>query len=180
MNELRVFLKKNLPHHTLAISYDNTNDINCCSYEYKFNHPMMGNKEKLIFKEYEIEQEEQSIELDYKNNIYKDINEIYLILFELLNYKNIEYIDIYLQIKLKQKPYIYIEDIYNDYYDDINKELICVRNIISSSSNKEEIKKIKLKIVIYNKLDYTLYYNHEVIKDFDNIICKINEIINSL
>ncbi len=177
MNDIRIFLKKNLPHHTLAISYDNSNDINSSSYEYKFNHPMMGYKEKLIFKEYEIDQEEQSIELDYKKNIYKDINEIYLILFELVNYKNIEYIDIYLQIKIKQKSYIYIEDIYNDYYDDINKELICIRNLISYSSNKDEIKKIKLKFVIYNKIDYTLYYNHEVIKDFDNIIRKIDEIL---
>ena len=167
MNDIRLFLKKNLGRHSLIITY---NDLNI--YEYKFNHPIIGNREKMVFKENETE---ETLELEYKKTTYKDINEIYLILFELVNYKNIEYIDVYLQLKLKNKSNIYIEDLYNDYYDDVNRELICIRNLICKD------KKItKLKFIIYNKCEYHLYYNHEVIKDFDNIIRKIDEIIETL
>ncbi len=170
MNDIRMFLKKNLPSHSMSITYNN-NDINYNTYEYKFNNPILGIREKLIFNEFE--NEENSLELEYKNKTYNDINEIYLILFELVDYKNMEYIDVYLQLKIKNKSNIYIEDIYNDYYDDINKELICIRNLIYSNENKN----IKLKFVVYNKTEYYLYYNHEVIKDLDNIITKINQLL---
>jgi len=168
MNDIRRFLKKNLPKHSLNIKYEDLN-----TYEYKFNHPIMGNREKIIFKENEAE---ETIELEYNKKTYNDMNEIYLILFDIVDYKNIEYIDNYLQLKLKQKSHVYIEDIYNDYYDDLNRELICIRNLICSNETK---KNTKLKFIIYNN-KCELYYNHDVINDFDNIIRKIDEIINSL
>ena len=94
------------------------------------------------------------------------MNEIQLLLFDLFDYKNIEYIDVYLQ----SKKGIQIEDIYNDFYDDVNKELICIRNII-----KDE-KIIKIKIIVYNNEEYKLFYNYETINGFDEIIKKIDEL----
>jgi hypothetical protein len=96
-----------------------------------------------------------------------------LILFELFEYKTIEYIDVYLMKKL-EKTKMRIEDIYNDYYDDFNDKLICTRLINSSDEDKTII---KLKFIISHKTEIKMYYNTEVICEFDNIIKKIDEIL---
>ena len=96
-----------------------------------------------------------------------------MLLFDLFDYKNIEYIDVFLQLKIeKSKTPIRIEDIYNDFYDDINKELICVRNLIV---NEEKI--IKFKIIVYDEREYKLYYNSETISGFNEILEKIDKLL---
>jgi len=159
MNNLRTFIKKNASdNYKLSIAYKD----DCNLYKYVFDDYI------LLFKEIN----EEIISMNYNKKTYTDFNEIQLILFDLFNYKNIEYIDIYLQ----SKKNIIIEDIYNDYYDDINKEFICIRSIIKD----EQI--IKFKIIVYinndfNNNDFKLYYKHETIIGFDSIIKKIDELL---
>jgi hypothetical protein len=165
-SDLQMFIKKNSKIVSLNIEY-NTDEGDV--YNYKINAEGIDYNLKFIT-------DTEIINMIYDDKTINNDNDIQLELFEMLDYKNIEYIDNYLQLKLKQKSHIYIEDIYNDYYDDINKELICIRNLISSNETK---KITKLKFIIYNN-NCELYYNYDVINDFENIIRKIDEIINSL
>jgi len=158
MEDIRLFMKKNASLYKLSIAYRDNHNL----YRYKFDDFT------LMFKE-----TEDGVELNYEKKDYKNFNEIQLILFDLFDYKNIEYIDVYLQLKIeKAKTPIRIEDIYNDFYDDVNKELICVRNLII---NEDKI--IKLKIVVYDEHEYTLYYNSETITGFNEILEKINKLL---
>ena len=159
MEDIRLFMKKNAANlYKLSIAYRDT----CILYKYKFDDFT------LLFKE-----TENGIELNYQKKDYSNFNEIQLLLFDLFDYKNIEYIDVFLQLKIERsKIPIRIEDIYNDYYDDMNKELICVRNLII---NEEKI--IKFKIVVYDEHEYKLYYNSETISGFNEILEKINKLL---
>lgn len=158
MEDIRLFMKKNASLYKLSIAYRDGYNL----YRYKFDDFT------LLFKE-----TENGVELNYEKKDYTNFNEIQLLLFDLFDYKNIEYIDVFLQLKIeKSKTPIRIEDIYNDFYDDINKELICVRNLIV---NEEKI--IKFKIIVYDEQEYKLYYNSETISGFNEILEKINKLL---
>jgi hypothetical protein len=153
MDNLRSFIKKiALNTYKLSIAY--RDDYNLFKYVF--------DDFTLVFKEIDGE----VVSLNYNKKTYTDFNEIQLLLFDLFDYKNIEYIDVYLQ----SKKGIQIEDIYNDFYDDVNKELICIRNIIKDK------KIIKIKIIVYNNEEYKLFYNYETIIGIDAIIKKIDEL----
>ena len=158
MEDIRLFMKKNASLYKLSIAYRDGYNL----YRYKFDDFT------LLFKE-----TEDGVELNYNKKDYTNFNEIQLLLFDLFDYKNIEYIDVFLQLKIeKSKTPIRIENIYNDFYDDINKELICVRNLII---NEEKI--IKFKIIVYDEHDYKLYYNSETISGFNEILEKISKLL---
>jgi hypothetical protein len=158
MEDIRLFMKKNASLYKLSIAYRDGYNL----YRYKFDDFT------LLFKE-----TDNGVELNYEKNDYRNFNEIQLLLFDLFDYKNIEYIDVFLQLKIeKSKTPIRIEDIYNDFYDDINKELICVRNLIV---NEEKI--IKFKIIVYDEREYKLYYNSETISGFNEILEKIDKLL---
>ncbi len=158
MEDIRLFMKKNASLYKLSIAYRDGYNL----YRYKFDDFT------LLFKE-----TDNGVELNYKKKDYTNFNEIQLLLFDLFDYKNIEYIDVFLQLKIeKSKTPIRIEDIYNDFYDDINKELICVRNLIV---NEEKI--IKFKIIVYDEHEYKLYYNSETILGFNEILEKIDKLL---
>ena len=158
MEDIRLFMKKNASLYKLSIAYRDGYNL----YRYKFDDFT------LLFKE-----TENGVELNYEKKDYTNFNEIQLLLFDLFDYKNIEYIDAFLQLKIeKSKTPIRIEDIYNDFYDDINKELICVRNLIV---NEEKI--IKFKIIVYDEHEYKLYYNTETISGFNEILEKIDKLL---
>lgn len=158
MEDIRLFMKKNAPLYKLSIAYRDGYNL----YRYKFDDFT------LLFKE-----TENGVELNYDKKDYTNFNEIQLLLFDLFDYKNIEYIDVFLQLKIeKSKTPIRIEDIYNDFYDDINKELICVRNLII---NEEKI--MKFKIIVYDEHEYKLYYNSETISGFNEILEKISKLL---
>ncbi len=153
MDNLRSFIKKiALNTYKLSIAYKDDYNL----FKYVFDDFT------LVFKEIDGE----IVSLNYNKKTYTDFNQIQLLLFDLFDYKNIEYIDVYLQ----SKKGIQIEDIYNDFYDDVNKELICIRNIIKNE------KIIKIKIIVYNNEEYKLFYNYETINGFDEIIKKIDEL----
>lgn len=153
MDNLRSFIKKiALNTYKLSIAYKDDYNL----FKYVFDDFT------LVFKEIDGE----VVSLNYNKKTYTDFNQIQLLLFDLFDYKNIEYIDVYLQ----SKKGIQIEDIYNDFYDDVNKELICIRNIIKNE------KIIKIKIIVYNNEEYKLFYNYETINGFDEIIKKIDEL----
>ena len=158
MEDIRLFMKKNAPLYKLSIAYRDGYNL----YRYKFDDFT------LLFKE-----TENGVELNYEKKDYTNFNEIQLLLFDLFDYKNIEYIDVFLQLKIERsKTPIRIEDIYNDFYDDINKELICVRNLII---NEEKI--MKFKIIVYDEHEYKLYYNSETISGFNEILEKISKLL---
>ncbi len=158
MEDIRLFMKKNASLYKLSIAYRDGYNL----YRYKFDDFT------LLFKE-----TDNGVELNYKKKDYTNFNEIQLLLFDLFDYKNIEYIDVFLQLKIeKSKTPIRIEDIYNDFYDDINNELICVRNLIV---NEEKI--IKFKIIVYDEHEYKLYYNSETILGFNEILEKIDKLL---
>jgi len=169
MDNIRLFIKKNaISKVKMAINYEDTHTA------YKYNY----NGINLIFKEFYCNNDNTNditndsyIHLIYNHKTYESFNDIQLILFELFDYKTIEYIDIYLQKKL-EKTQSFLTDLYNDYYDDIQDKLICTRKI---TSNESDI--IKLKFVIIEKTEITLYYQEETIQGFDEIIKKIDEII---
>ena len=166
MDDIRFFIKRVAPKDSIKL-YIKYNDTHT-AYKYKYYDNL------LIFNEYfPIDYEEDNkIELIIGKNKYDNYNDIQLILFELFDYKTIEYIDIYLQKKVI-KNNIYIEDIYDDYYDDINDKLICTRLL----KLKDNTLSFKLKFIILNKTDIKLYYKNDIISDFDNILKKIDEII---
>jgi len=92
MDNIRFFMKKNATDRLqVSITYNDT--FTCYKYKYNDNY--------LIFKEYNQIEEDDNIELIYNKKKYNNFNDIQLILFEIFNYKIIEYIDIYLQKKIE-------------------------------------------------------------------------------
>lgn len=155
MDEIRLFLKKIARNnYKLSIAYKEDHNL----YKYKFDNF------NLLFKECEGEVES----LTYNKKLYTDKYEIHLVLFDIFDYKNMEYIDTYL---LSNKNII-IEDIYNDFYDDINKEFISIRNITKGDNL------FKLKFIVYNNTDYKLFYNLETISGFEEIIKRLDYIFH--
>jgi len=161
MDDIRLFIKKNaIVKLQLSIKYKD----DYTEYKYKYGDNL------LIFKEYE-----DNISLTYNKKTYDTFNDIQLVLFDLFDYKNIEYIDAYLQKKIYNKSAYNLTDLYNDYYDDYEKKLICTRRL--SVSSGDTTKELKLRFVVNHETDYTLYYNFETINGLDDIIKKIDEII---
>jgi alpha-N-acetylglucosamine transferase len=158
-SDIQLFIKNNSKIVSLNIDYTNEGDI----YNYVINIQGINHKLKLI------EEGEDVIKLIYNDNTFTDENEIQLELFELFNYKNIEYIDCYI-IKKRNIDNFVILDIYDDYYDNNDDILICNRSF------KKNDKLIKIKIIYQNE-EYTMYYNLETIHGFDNIIEKIDLIL---
>lgn len=163
MDEIRSFIRRIASdNYSLNIKYNQNNT----SYIYKIHH----NNKKLIF-----DDENDKIILKYNNKIYDNSLDISIILFDIFNYKTIEYIDIYLQKKVKDFNLTYptqeiiIDDIYNDSYDNDTMILTCIRNINNF---------IKLKLIVDKDNNYSLFHNLETISGFDDIIKKIDEIIS--
>ena len=157
-SDIQLFIKNNCKIVSLNVDYTNDGDI----YNYVIN--IQGINHKL-----QLSEDGDIIKLVYNDNTFTDDNEIQLELFELLNYKNIEYIDCYI-IKKRNIDNFEILDIYDDYYDNNDDILICNRSF------KKNDKLIKIKIIYQNE-DYTMYYNLETIHGFDNIIEKIDLIL---
>ena len=110
-----------------------------------------------------------AFKLIINGNTYESLTDIHLFLFNLFDYKNFEYIDLYLKQQIEKTP-IDIEDFYNDNYDDFNNEFIAIRNLILNK------RIFKMKFILKNN-EFYLYYNLDVISGFDNILEKIKEII---
>ena len=154
-SDIQLFIKNNCKIVSLNINYTNEGDI----YEYVINIQGINHNLKLI-------EDGDIIKLIYNDITITDENDIQLELFELFNYKNIEYIDCYI-IKKRNIDNFEILDIYDDYYDNNDDILICNRTFMKNE------KLIKIKI-IYQHEEYTMYYNMEIIHGFDNIIEKID------
>lgn len=155
MNDLRTFIKRNIgvSNYKLSIKYNCPN--NEVVYKYIISNPSCS----LVFKEIN-----NDIILTYNNCSYSNIYEIYIILYNLTNYTdNIDYIDAYIM-----KSNTSIDDMYNDYYDDTEKQLISHRII-----NNHKLKFISKT----DEQTITLYYNLETIYDFNDILKKIDELI---
>ena len=155
MNDLRTFIKKNIgvSNYKLSIKYNYHNN------EVIYKYHLSNNDSILQFKEVDNE-----LSLTYNNNVYSNIYEIYIILYNLTDYTyNMDYIDAYIM-----KSTAIINDLYNDYYDDTQKQIISHRSI-----NNHHLK------FIYNidEKYLTLYYNLETITDFNDILKKIDELI---
>jgi hypothetical protein len=158
LSDIQLFIKKNSKDLILTIDYTDECDIytyttNICGKEH--NIKILYNDEYLIF--------------HYDNKILTDDNDIQLELFEIFNYKNIEYIDCYIINKRKNTEFE-INDLYDDDYDNTKDMLICKRSFIKN----DEL--IKIRIIIEQN-DYKMYYNNEIINGFENIILKIDNIL---
>lgn len=156
--DIRLFIKKNSKDLNLVIDYTDEFDI------YTYNINICGKKHNI-----KIKYNNESLIFYYADKILTDDNDIQLELFEIFDYKNIEYIDCYIINKRKNNEFE-INDIYDDDYDNIKDILICKRNFIK---NKQIIK----LIIIIDKNDYKMYYNDEIIYGFENIIIKIDNIL---
>jgi hypothetical protein len=156
--DLQAFIKRNSKIMSMKIDYTDNGDI----YHYKIN--FQGN----IY-EFKLMNDGETIKMNYNSNIIDNDNDIQLELFEMLNYKNIEYIDCYI-IKKRNETKFEIIDMYDDYYDNVEKKLICNRSF------KKNNKQIRIKI-INQEDDYTMYYNTEEIYGFDEIIRKLDLIL---
>ena len=158
LTDIQLFIKNNSKIVSLNIDYTNDGDI----YKYVINIQGINHNLKLI-------ENGEIIMLNYNDTIITDEIDMQLELFELFNYKNIEYIDCYI---LKKRNTIDFEiiDIYDDYYDNNDDILICNRSF------RKDDKLIKIKIIYQNE-EYTMYYNLEIIHGFDNIIEKIDLIL---
>jgi len=156
--DLQLFIKKNSKIVSLKIDYNDDGDV----YNYKIN--FQGN----IY-EFKLMTDGEKIAMRYNDTIIDDDNDIQLELFEMLNYKNIEYIDCYI-IKKRNETKFEILDMYDDYYDNIENKLICNRSF------KKNNKQLKIKIICQND-EYTMYYNMEEIYGFEEIIAKLNLIL---
>jgi hypothetical protein len=159
LTDIQLFIKNNSKIVSLNIDYTNDSDI----YSYVINIQGINHNLKLI-------ENGDMITLNYNDIIITDEIDIQLELFELFNYKNIEYIDCYI---LKKRNTINFEilDLYDDYYDNNDDILICNRSL------QKNDKIIKIKIIYQNE-EYSMYYNLETIYGFDNIIEKIDLILN--
>ena len=156
MNDIRTFIKNTSKElYKLSIKYDDTETI----YKYKYPSYLLTFKEDF----------NENVILIINGNTYESLTDIHLFLFNLFDYKNFEYIDLYLKQQIEKTP-IDIEDFYNDNYDDFNNEFIAIRNLILNK------KIFKMKFVLKNN-EFYLYYNLNNISGFDNIIEKIKEII---
>ena len=165
MDDIRLFIKRNAKDKlSLSINYYDTYN----SYKYKY----LGNN--IQFNEHlpsDVDCD-ATIEMILNNKTYNNYTDIQLALYDLFDYKNIDYIDIYIQKKILSTSII-LSDMYDDYYDDINKKLICTRRL---TINDKELMKLKFIII---EDDITLYYQTFSINGYDNIIKKIDEIISS-
>jgi hypothetical protein len=156
MDDIRLFIKKNSKEeYKLSIKYEEYDTI----YKYKYPSYLLTFKENM----------NDNISLIINNKTYDNLTDIHLFLFNLFDYKNFEYIDLYLKQQIEKTPII-IEDFYNDNYDDFNNEFIAIRNLIINK------KTFKLKFILKNN-EFYLYYNLDIISGFDNILEKIKEII---
>lgn len=158
LEDLQVFIKKNSKIVSLKIDYTDNGDI----YNYKINFKGNNYNFKLI-------NDGEKIKMEYNNNIIDNDNDIQLELFEILNYKTIEYIDCYI-IKKRNETKFEILDMYDDYYDNNENKLICNRSF------KKDNKQLRIKIT-YQDDDYTMYYNMEEINGFEEIIRKLDLIL---
>lgn len=156
--DLQLFIKKNSKIVSLKIDYNDDGDV----YNYKIN--FQGN----IY-EFKLMTDGEKIAMKYNDTIIDDDNDIQLELFEMLNYKNIEYIDCYI-IKKRNETKFEILDMYDDYYDNNENKLICNRSF------KKDNKQLRIKIT-YQDDDYTMYYNMEEINGFEEIIRKLDLIL---
>lgn len=162
ISDIKRFIKNNSKIISYSIEY---NIDGSTIYKYILN--ITGVNHSINF----IENEENEIKtMIYNSKEIEGNNDIQLELFDLLHYKNIEYIDCYI-LKKNYNQSFEIIDIYDDYYDNNEDMLICNRTFIKND------KIIKIKI-IYQYEDYTLYHNEDIIYGFDNIIEKIDELFN--
>ena len=158
--DLQNFIKTNSKINTMNIKYTDEGDI----YEYNVNIEGIDHIIKII-------DDGDIIKLDYNDKIIDNDIDIQLELFELFNYKNIEYIDCYI-LKKQQSKEIQVVDMYDDYYDNDAETLICNRSFIINERT------IKIKIIVYdNGGDYKMYYNLEEISGFEEIIKKLDIIL---
>jgi hypothetical protein len=157
-DDLRVFIKRNSKIMYSKINYTDEGNI----YNYKIN--ANGN----IY-EFKLINDGETIKIDYNDTIIDNDNDIQLEIFEMLNYKNIEYIDCYI-IRKRNETKFEILDMYDDYYDNVEKKLICNRSF------KKNDKQIKIKIICQND-EYVMYYNMEEIYGFEEIIQKLDLIL---
>ena len=157
--DLQNFIKKNSKINELKIHYTDDGDI----YEYKINIEGIDYIVKII-------DDGDILKFEYNGKILDNDIDIQLELFELFNYKNIEYIDCFI-LKKRNINNFEILDMYDDNYDNIEKKYICNRSIMKN----EELKKIK--IVIYDETEYIMYYDVEEIKGFDEILKKLDLIL---
>jgi hypothetical protein len=157
-DDLRVFIKRNSKIMYSKINYTDEGNI----YNYKIN--ANGN----IY-EFKLINDGETIKMDYNDTIIDNDNDIQLEIFEMLNYKNIEYIDCYI-IRKRNETKFEILDMYDDYYDNVEKKLICNRSF------KKNDKQIKIKIICQND-EYVMYYNMEEIHGFEEIIQKLDLIL---
>ena len=162
MEEINLFIKKNVPKVKMTVKYNDDNNV----YTYKFNS--QGIDFKLLFTE-----TENNVSLKYDSKTITDFNDIQLELFDILNYKTLEYLDAYIIKKSIEKEIIF-NDMYNDYYDDQNQQLICNRSLTFKNGLTK-----KFVINIYENTDYVLNYNLESIEGFDNVLAKIGEILEN-
>jgi len=158
--EIHQFIKRNSKVNSLNVNY--TPDTN--EYIYVVNVNGLTHTFKLI-----LDLTDNSIMLEHKSKVIRYSNDIQLELFEIFNYKNIEYIDCYIFNKRITSDFDII-DMYDDYYDNDNDELICNRTII-----KDE-KPIKLKFVCHDN-EMTMEYNMQKIIGFEEIIEKLDLIL---
>lgn len=158
--DLQYFIKKNSKINTMTVNYTDEGDI----YEYNINVEGCNHIIKII-------DDGDLLKLEYNDKILDNDVDIQLELFELFNYKNIEYIDCII-LKKQQLTRIQVLNMYDDYYDNNDGILICNRSFI-----KDE-KTIKIKIIVYdNGADYKMYYNMDEIIGFDEIIKKLELIL---
>lgn len=159
-SDLQMFIKKNSKIVSMNIEYTDEGDV----YNYKINAEGINYDLKFIT-------DNETIKMIYNDKIIDNDNDIQLELFDLLNYKNIEYIDCYIIKKRNDNNNFEIIDMYDDtYYNNVDK-LICNRSF------KKDDKIIKIKI-IYQYNDFKLYYNTKEISGIDEILIEIDKILH--
>jgi len=157
--DLKMFIKKNSKIVNLTIDYTDEGDI----HNYKVNIEGIDYDIKLI-------DTYENISMEFNKEIFNDDNDIQLKLFELFNYKNIEYLDCYIKKKLFELFEINNYDCYDDDYHNIKDLLICNRTITIN----DKIIKFKFE---YRNNELYMKIGNEIIIGFDEIINKINFII---